>query len=316
MAKATIHPASGQTVPAGAAAVAGSFLFWGVAAAYWKFLAHVDALEVVLHRVVWTAVLTALLLAPRGRWRAVGAVFGSWRGAGRQLLSSAIIGGNWLTFVWAIHHERVVECSMGYFICPLLSVLLGRGVLGERLRRAQVVAALLAGAGVAYLVIGYGRVPWVALTLAGTFGLYGLLRKTSPLESLPGLAADMSVLAVPAAGWLAWAAAQGLGAAGRAGASTLLLLLAAGPVTACPLLLFAYGARRTRLSTVGFLHYLAPTCQLLLGVFAYGEPFDAAQAVTFALIWSGVALFLFDAVRHRPRAAAPEALSPDAPAEG
>jgi len=292
-------PASSRAT--GPLAVSGAFAFWGVAVVYWKLLADVASVEIVIHRIVWTAVLAGALLLPRRRWAAVLDVLRTPRQAGRQVLSSAMIAANWLTFVWGTNHGRVVECSMGYFICPMVSVLLGRLVLGERLRPARAVAAAFVAAGVGYLVIGYGRVPWVALALAGTFALYGLLRKTSPLDSLPGLAADMSLLALPAAGYLLWLTAGGRGALGHADTATHALLLGAGPVTALPLLLFAFGARRTYLTTVGFLHYLAPTGQFLLGVLAYGERFETAQAVTFALIWTGVAVYLADmAVKRAP----------------
>ena len=220
------------------------------------------------------------------------------------LVSSVLLVSNWFTYVWGINHERILETSLGYFITPLVTVILGWAVLRERLRPAQVVAFVLAAAGVANLAAA-GRVerfPWVALTLAGTFSLYALIRKTSRLESLPGLTAETAVLSVPAAALLAVLAARGGGALGRADWQTHLLLAGVGVVTAAPLLLFAYGARRIRLTAVGFLQYLAPTGTFCLGLFVYREPFGRAQAITFGLIWTGLAVYTADSLWRAARA--------------
>ena len=288
----------------GTAATTLAFLFWGATMAYWRALRHVDALEIIAHRVLWSLGVTVLLLTASRRWGALRRGLRPRRAAAALLISAGLLATNWLVYVWGINHERILETSMGYFMAPLANVALGRGLLGERLRPMQIVSFLLAAAGVAHLAMAgrHEHLPWVALTLAGTFALYGLIRKTARLESLPGLAAEAGVLTLPAAAFLGWLALDGRGALGRADLATPLFLMGAGVVTAVPLLLFAYGARRIRLTAVGFLQYLAPTCTLLLGVFVFHEPLGQAPAITFALIWAGLAVFTVDGLRSAARA--------------
>jgi chloramphenicol-sensitive protein RarD len=292
----------------GAFSAALGYLIWGLVPLYWRQLTVVDPRELIAHRIVWSLVFLALILALRGGWAEIRPAFRSARSLGLNLLSSALLTVNWLVYVWAVNTGHVIECSLGYFLLPLLSVALGRIVLHEKLRAVQVVAIGCATAGVALQVVQVGQVPWIALALAGSFGFYGLIRKRSPLGSLGGLAVE-TALATPFAGaFLLWREHQGVGALGHTALSTQLLVLSAGVITSIPLLLFAYGARRIRLSTLGLLQYIAPTVQFALGVWVYHESFSRERAWSFVFIWIGLALYTAENLwtqRSRTRAAAP-----------
>jgi chloramphenicol-sensitive protein RarD len=282
----------------GLAASIGVFLFWGVFPLYLALLAAVPAVEVLAHRIVWCCVFAIAWVAMRGELGAIRAALAS-RGLRLRLAASgSLISVNWVTYVWAINHGHVIDGSLGYFINPLVSVALGVVVLSERLNRAQWTAVALAAAGVAYLGVVAGRPPWISLVLAFSFGLYGLIRKVVTVESLPALATETLLLAPLAAGYLLWLGVQGTGAFGRLGTGLDLLLLGSGVATAVPLALFAYGARRIPLSTVGLTQYLAPSMQFLLGMFFFGEPFPPARAIGFALIWCGLAVYAVDGLRR------------------
>jgi chloramphenicol-sensitive protein RarD len=294
---------------AGTVAAVLAFLLWGLFPLYWKMLAAVPAVEVVAHRTAWGFVAMAAWVTQRGRWKDARAVASRPGTIARLAGSAVLIAVNWLLYVWAVAHDHVVEASLGYFINPLVNVLLGVLVLGERLSRAQRVAVALAAAGVAVLTVGHGRLPWIALALAASFGLYGLARKTVGADSVVGLLWETGLLAPLAAGWLLSLEARGSGAFGAAhpGASALLAL--GGAVTAVPLVLFAQGARSLPLSTVGLLQYLSPSIQFLLAVLVFREPFTPAHAAAFAFIWAALAVLTWDLrrrLRHE-RAAAGEA---------
>jgi chloramphenicol-sensitive protein RarD len=284
---------------AGALHAALAFVMWGLFPLYFRQLASVTPLEMILHRSLWSLAFVAALLALLGRWQWLQLL----RGPGRQLAtfgaSALLLAGNWLLYVWAVQNGRVVESSLGYFINPLVSVLLGVLVLRERLRHAQWVAVALAGTGVLWLTLLTGQLPWIALTLACTFGLYGLLRKTAPLGALEGLALETLLLAPLALPALAWWTLAHDGALMRGDAALIGWLLLAGPLSATPLVLFAAGARRLPLAAVGLLQYLAPTIQFLLGIWVFHEPFDARRLVGFALIWSALAIVSVDALGLR-----------------
>ncbi len=285
----------------GAAAAAAAYLSWGLFPAFWKQLGEVNALELIAHRHVWSLLFVGVLMASgRGAeefWKGLRSRAAlAWHAA-----SGALLTVNWLVFVWGVNRGHVVEASLGYFLVPLVNVLLGRFVLGERLRRAQWIAVVLAGVGVAVLLLRVGGVPWIALVLAATFGAYGLIRKKSPLGPLAGLGVETLLLAPAAVGFLAWCQVAGTGALGRVDLGTHALLLSTGVVTAVPLLLFAYGARRVRFTTLGLLQYLAPTVQFALGVWWYREPFSAERAAAFALIWAGLALYTADNLWNQRR---------------
>lgn len=280
---------------AGLLAGVGAFLAWGFLPVYWKLLGGVPALEILCHRVAWSALFLGVILAAQRRWREVGAALR--HAPTRRLLavSSVLIGGNWFTYIWAVHEGRVLEASLGYYVNPLVNALLGVVFLGDRLRPLQVAAILLAAAGVTNLVVAHGSVPWVSLVLAVSFAFYGLVRKAMRVEALPGLLVETVALTVPALAYLGLLALTHAGAFATVSPSTDLLLVGAGAATSLPLLAFAFSARRLRLVTVGVLQYIAPTCMFLLGVLAYGEPFSSAHLVTFSLIWGGVALYAGEA---------------------
>jgi chloramphenicol-sensitive protein RarD len=281
-----------------------AFLAWGFNPVYFKVVKDVPVVEVVAHRVVWAILLLTIVVSIGRRWPSILRALFDRRALATLAASTALLSSNWALYVWAVANARILETSIGYFINPLLSVLLGMVFLGERLNRVQMVAVALAALGVANLTWHYGQLPWIALYLAGSFGLYGLVRKTAPVEALGGLFIETLILLPAALVYLFWLAANGTGTFTRDDLSFDLVLMLAGPVTAFPLLWFAAAARRLRLSTVGFFQYLAPSTQFLLAVFVYGEPFTHAHAVTFPLIWAALALLTVDAVRRqRGRAA-------------
>ncbi|MBS0663878.1 MAG: EamA family transporter RarD [Verrucomicrobia bacterium] len=278
----------------GALAAAGCYLAWGLFPIYWKQLASVDATELIAHRHVWSLVFVLAVMASTRGLAGLGAAVRDPVALRWHLLSGVLLTLNWLVYVWGVNHGHVLETSLGYFLVPLVNVALGRLVLHERLRRLQWLAIGFAVAGVTLLLIGLGRLPWIALSLAATFGLYGLLRKKSPLGPLTGLGLETLLLFPAALGFIVWQQWTGGGALGRVGPGQHVMLIAAGVVTAVPLLLFAFGARRIRLSTLGLLQYIAPTVQFCLGVLLYHEPFSRERAAAFALIWCGLALYTAD----------------------
>jgi chloramphenicol-sensitive protein RarD len=283
----------------GLAAAVAAFFLWGLFPLYWKQLAGVPALEVVAHRMAWGLAAMAAWVTVRGRWPDARAVASRPRTILRLAVSGALISVNWLLYVWAVIHAHVVDASLGYFINPLVNVVLGVLVLRERLGRAQTIAVTLATAGVAVLTLAHGRLPWIALALALSFGLYGLARKTVSADAVVGLLWETALLTPLAAGYLAFLGRQGTGAFGASPATSALLALG-GPVTAVPLVLFAVGARALPLSTVGFLQYLSPSIQFLLAVLVFREPFTAVHAATFAFIWAALAILTWD-LRRRLR---------------
>ncbi|WP_461208732.1 EamA family transporter RarD [Desulfocurvus sp. DL9XJH121] len=278
----------------GAASATLAFLLWGLLPVYWKCLGQVPALEILCHRIVWSLAFVALALAATRRFGELRAALASRRTVGILCLTSALVSVNWFTYIWAVNAGHVVEASLGYYINPLVNVVLGFMFLGERPGRVQVLAILLAAAGVSVQVLAHGQVPWIALLLAVSFGLYGLARKVVRVESLPGLFFETAALGLPAAIWLLHLGLTGQGALGSQGTGTDALLVGAGVVTALPLAAFAHAARRLSLVTVGVFQYMAPTCMFLLGVFVYREPFSQAHLMTFLLIWAGIAVYTAD----------------------
>jgi chloramphenicol-sensitive protein RarD len=274
----------------GIAYASAAYLLWGVFPIYFKALLGVAPLEILAHRIVWSLAVCAvlLLLLRRLRWLA------ELRRQPRVLLwfvaSSVMVTINWFVYIWAVNSGRVVDASLGYFINPLVNVLIGAVFLHERLRRAQWTAVSVAAAGVLWLTWQAGAVPWIGLVLGLSFGIYGLLRKTAALGAIEGLTLETVLLAPIAAVYLIWLVQAGQSEFAQGGATTRLLLLAAGPVTAAPLLLFAAGARRIPFSTLGLLQYLGPSLQLLIGVWLYDEPF-AERAPGYVLIWIALAVF-------------------------
>jgi chloramphenicol-sensitive protein RarD len=268
----------------------GAYLLWGLFPVYWKLLHQVPTLQLLGHRIGWSFLLLMAVILVTRQWNDFRSIL-----TGRTFLiyscAAVLIGINWLTYVWAVNSDFVVESSLGYFINPLLSVLLGVIILREKLRPAQWIPIGLAAAGVIYLTVVYGKLPWIALTLAFSFGLYGLVKKLTPLGSLYGLTLETGLLFLPAMIYLALMEANGTGAFMHIGPIPDLLMVGAGIVTTIPLLLFASAARSIPLSLVGLLQYITPTMQFLLGVFVYKEPFDHAHLIGFSVIW--IALIIF-----------------------
>ena len=275
----------------------GAYAAWGLFPIYFKLTAHVPALEVLSHRVVWSF-LTLLLVSVAVRRAAatfrVGARLYAFYG-----LAAVLIAVNWFVYVWAVANGYIVETSLGYFINPFVNVVLGVMVFGERLRPLQWTAVAVAAAGVVYLTVIYGSLPWISLVLAVSFGSYGLVKKKVPLPPMQGLTLETALLFVPALAYALLLAAEGGGTFSRAGVTTDLLLVGAGIITIGPLLLFAAAVQRIPLSIMGLLQYIAPSLQFLLGVLVYREPFTRVQLIGFAAVWAALAIFTAEGLLAR-----------------
>jgi chloramphenicol-sensitive protein RarD len=268
-----------------------SYICWGMFPLYFKALQQIAPVEILVHRMLWSLLFVLALLAVRRQWTWLRTVLRQPKVLAGFGFSALLLSINWLLYIWAVNNDHVVDASLGYFINPLVNILLGLVFLKERLRPVQWLAVALAAAGVAWLTWQAGHPPWIGLALAFSFGGYGLLRKTALLGPLEGLTLEALLLFPLAFGYFVYLSWNGNNAFLSAPASTQWLLLAAGPITAIPLLLFAAGARRIPLSLMGLLQYLSPTLQLLLGVWLYHEPFGSARMAGFAVIWSGLALY-------------------------
>ena len=282
-----------------------AFVIWGLFPLYFQFIAQVHPLEVVLHRSAWALLFVLLVLAWQRRWAWLGDTLRRPRRVALFAASAVLLSVNWLVYVLAVQSGHVVEAALGYFINPLVNVLLGVLVLRERLRPLQWLAVALAACGVMWLTWQAGRLPWIALTLACSFGVYGLIRKTAPLGALEGLALENLLLAPVVLPALLWWTLNRDGVMLQGISPLLGWLLLAGPLTALPLLCFAAAARRLPLATLGMVQYLSPTLQLLLGVWLFHEPFDSRRLLGFVLIWSALALVSADAFGLRPRQPGP-----------
>ncbi len=284
----------------------GAYTLWGLFPIYWRLLEQDPAIEILAHRMVWSLLFVAILLTLQREWRWLGDVLRNRRTVLVYTLAAILLAVNWFTYIWAVNAGYVIDASLGYFINPLINFLLGVIFLGEKLRSGQVAAVVLAGAGVVYLTVNYGSLPWISLLLAFTFGMYGLIKKTASLESMHGFSLETMVLFLPAFGYLIYREAAGIGGFGHQGAVITLLFVLAGPVTSIPLLLFGYSARRVPLSMLGFIQYITPTLQFLLGVFVYHEPFPAARMVGFVIIWVALLVYTLEGVlfNRRPKSEA------------
>jgi len=274
-----------------------AYFIWGFFPVYFKLLHGIPPLEVVCHRIAWSMLFLLFLVGLTGRWSEVRAALANRRVLLTLIGSTTLISLNWLVFIYAVGTGQILQSSLGYFVTPLVNVLLGMAFLGERLRPLQLVSLLLAVAGVGLLTARVGTVPWISLVLAASFGLYGLLRKTARVEALAGLLVETLLSGPLALGYLAWLGWQGSGAFPAAADKGALLLPLAGILTATPLVLFASATRKLKLSTIGFLQYMTPSLQFALAVLAYHEPFTRTHLTTFILIWSGLSLYSFDAAR-------------------
>ena len=278
----------------------GAYLIWGFLPLYFKAIEEVLPTETVAQRVLWSLLFMGALIALRRRWSALRTALKNPRALQLLALTSLLIAGNWLLYIWAVVNDQVLATSLGYFLNPLVNVVMGVVFLKERLTRAQTVAVLLAAAGVSVLALSAADGLWISLGLAFSFATYGLLRKIAPVESIEGLTIETIILAPFAAAYVLWLSGQGALSFGD-GVGVSLLLAFGGVVTAVPLLLFAAAARRLRLSTLGLLQYAAPTLQFLLAVFAFGEPLTLPHIICFLGIWSGLAIYAADGLRANAR---------------
>lgn len=280
-----------------------AYTFWGFFPIYWKLLSSVPAGQIVAHRLVWSLVFLVVLVTLLKEW-------GGFKGVlNRRVfvlytIAAVLLSANWLVYIWAVNAGYVVETSLGYFINPLVNVLLGVIILHERLTLAKWIPIGLAAVGVLFLTVVYGSLPWIGLALAFTFGFYGLMKKLSPLGSLHGLTLETAILFIPSIAYMLFAEQQGGGALGHSSPSVTVLLVLSGIVTAVPLLLFSFAARSIPLSTLGLLQYIAPTIQFLLGVLLYHELFTYERFVGFSMIWLALLIFSIGGLYDRRRALA------------
>jgi len=276
----------------------GAYILWGLFPIYWKWLHHVPAIELIGHRIGWSFILLMIVIFASKQWTKLRSTL-TWRVLGVYLVAGVLLSFNWLIYVWGVNSEHVVETSLGYFINPLFSVLLGMIFLKERLRALQWVPIGLAASGVIYLTWTYGSLPWIALSLAFSFGLYGLVKKKSPLGSLYGLTLETGLVFIPALGYLIYVESIGQGAFGHTGVVSDLLMIGAGVVTTIPLLMFASATKRIPLTMVGIMQYIAPTLQFLLGVLIYKEPFSTTSLIGFSMVWIALIVFWVEGVFAR-----------------
>ena len=274
-----------------------AFAMWGIFPLFFHALRAVPALQVISHRIAWSCLFVLAWLYLRGELGSLRVALTTRSILLRLTATAALITTNWLVYIWGVTHGRVVEASLGYFIGPLVNVLLGVVLLSEKLTATQWTAVALATAGVGYLTFATGSFPWIALTLAVSFALYGFLRKLVKDDALPGLAAETLLLAPLAVGYLLWCEGTGVGALGHTDLWNTVLMVACGPVTAIPLFLFAYATRQLPYSTVGLLQYIAPTGQFICGIFLLHEPFDHSRALGFLVIWAALVIYAGEGVR-------------------
>lgn len=283
-----------------------AYALWGLFPIYLKALGDTAPSEIVAHRILWSVPFGAFVLSVRGQWRETWTAMKTPRVLAMLALAAVLIAGNWLVYVWSVASDRVLQASLGYYINPLIFVAMGVVVLKEKLSRMQIIAVVLAAAGVLVLTVGAGVFPWPSFILAFSFTAYGFVRKTTPVGAMPGLFIETVVLSPVALLFLMWLQSQGTLALGHQGAMLDVLLFLAGPVTVVPLVLFAMAARRLTLTTLGFLQYIGPTGQFFLGLY-YGEEFTPAHAICFTLIWTALALISADALGRSRRAIRPVA---------
>lgn len=288
----------------GVAYALGAYLLWGLTPIYWKALRAFSGLEILAQRVVWSLLFLAILIAIFRQWGAVREVVTSWRRIAPLMVTAVLVSFNWGIYIWAVNAGNVLETSLGYFMNPLVNVLLGVVFLRERLRRWQGLAVLLAAGGVINLTVSLDGFPWISISLAVSFGFYGLIRKIVPTEPLVGLSTETVLLLPVALAYLVYLSATGAALAPSADPSLWLLLIGAGVVTALPLLWFAQAAKRLQYTTLGVIQYLAPSMQFMLAIFLYDERFTNAHLITFACIWGGLIIYTLDSMHAYRRSQA------------
>jgi chloramphenicol-sensitive protein RarD len=299
MAPEAIHLEADAKARRGFLLALGAYLLWGMLPFYMKAVAHLPLAEVIAHRIVWSVPIAAAVLVWAGRTADFKAAIRSPRTIAMAVLTAALISVNWGIYVWAIAVDRTVETALGYYINPLVSVVVGALLLGERLDRLQVAAVVLAAIAVAVLTVDAGKLPWVSLALAFSFAAYGFFRKTLPIGPSQGFLLEVLLLSVPALGYIVFLIASGQDHFVSGSLNDTALLIGCGPVTAVPLLLFAFGARLLRLSTIGIMQYIAPTIVFMIAVLIFNEPFGSTQAVAFGLIWAALAMYSWSMFRGR-----------------
>ncbi|CEI80678.1 transporter [Oceanobacillus oncorhynchi subsp. incaldanensis] len=294
-----------KSLQQGAVITFAAYLLWGIFPIYWKFLEHVPAGEVLAHRIVWSLIFMIFLVLVTGNWRELIETVHELKKDKKKTIAiitaSIVISINWFLFIFSVQHGHVLQASLGYYINPLISILLAVFVLKEKTTKGQVLSFILAGIGVLYLTLSYGVFPWISLLLAITFGFYGLIKKTLHLHAMYGLTIETLVVAPIALLYLLFVPSEGSFTFSPLFTSDNLLLIGAGGVTAIPLLLFAAGAKRIPLAMVGFLQYVAPTIMFFLGVFLYNETFTVHHMITFALIWAALIIYMASIYRDAPR---------------
>jgi chloramphenicol-sensitive protein RarD len=285
-----------KSVKAGVLFALAAYSMWGIAPMYFKLLTSVPALEIVMHRIVWSVLVLCLLLAVRKKFGQVFKAIRDPKVIATLSISGLLLAANWLVFIWAVNNDQMLDASLGYFINPLFNVLLARFFLHESLTRLQLLAVFVALAGVAFLIFSYGQLPWVALVLATSFSIYGLLRKKVSVDSMPGLLIESCIM-LPFAllYWFVMDTTSGNMLANSTDLNATLLL--AGVVTTAPLLCFTAAARRIRYTTLGFFQYIGPSLMFLLAVIHYQEPLDTTRVVTFVCVWSGLLIYVYDSLR-------------------
>lgn len=285
-----------KSVKAGVLFALAAYSMWGIAPMYFKLLTSVPALEIVMHRIVWSVLVLCLLLAVRKKFGQVFKAIRDPKVIATLSISGLLLAANWLVFIWAVNNDQMLDASLGYFINPLFNVLLARFFLHESLTRLQLLAVFVALAGVAFLIFSYGQLPWVALVLAISFSIYGLLRKKVSVDSMPGLLIESCIM-LPFAllYWFVMDTTSGNMLANSTDLNVTLLL--AGVVTTAPLLCFTAAAKRIRYTTLGFFQYIGPSLMFLLAVIHYQEPLDTTRVVTFVCVWSGLLIYVYDSLR-------------------
>src|SRR3954447_6616406 len=304
MASDTIQPDADSKARSGFLLALGAYLLWGLLPFYMKAVAHLPLIEVIAHRIVWSVPIAAAVLVWAGRTADFKAALRSPRTISMAALTAAMISVNWGVYVWAIAVDRTVETALGYYINPLVSIVVGAALLGEKLDRLQIAAVALAAIAVAVLTVDAGKLPWVSLALAFSFAAYGSFRKTLPIGPSQGFLLEVLLLSVPALGYIVFLIANGQDHFISSNGTDMALLIGCGPVTSVPLLLFAFGARLLRLSTIGIMQYIAPTMVFLIAVLIFDEPFGTTQALAFALIWAALAIYSWSMLTSARKASA------------
>lgn len=299
MASETTQPDADAKARRGFLLALGAYLLWGLLPFYMKAVAHLPLIEVIAHRIVWSVPIAAAVLVWAGRTADFKAAIRSPRTIAMAALTATLISVNWGIYVWAISVDRTVETALGYYINPLVSIVVGAALLGERLDKLQITAVVLAAIAVAVLTVDAGKLPWVSLALAFSFAAYGFFRKTLPIGPSQGFLLEILLLSVPALGYIVFLIANGQDHFISSNGADTALLIGCGPVTAVPLLLFAFGAKLLRLSTIGIMQYIAPTMVFLIAVLIFDEPFGTTQAIAFALIWAALAMYSWSMFRGR-----------------